>query len=260
MTKASTLKKIIDAISNFVTSANFECKSDGISLQALDSSCVSLVSLMLRADGFEHYRCDRSMTLGIDLDAMSKVFKCAGNDDIVTIKANDNPDTVSFMFESPKQTRFSNFEVKLMDIDSERVGIPEAKYNCVVNMPSGELQRICKELSVIGETVTVSCSKDSVQFSVDGDMGSGNIVCKQDMGVDEEEMITIKVQGEISFNYALNRLKSFTQATPLSKSVSLKLSPKLPIVVEYQIEGQGSISFYLAPKVQEDEDDMPTEE
>lgn len=238
-----------------MTNANFECKSDGISLQALDSSCVSLVSLFLRADGFEHYRCDRSMTLGIDLEAMAKVFKGANNDDIVTIKANDNPDSVNFMFESPKQTRFSNFEVKLLDIDSERVGIPEAKYSCVINMPSVELQRICRELSVVGDTVTVACSKESVQFSVTGDMGSGSIVCKQDMGVDEEEMITIKVDGELAFNYALNRLKSFTQATPLSKTVSLKLSSGLPIVVEYQIEGQGSISFYLAPKVQDEDDE-----
>ena len=30
----------------------------------MDSSHVSLVALSLRADGFEHYRCDRNVSMG----------------------------------------------------------------------------------------------------------------------------------------------------------------------------------------------------
>ena len=33
--------------------------------------------------------------------SMSKILRCAGNDDAVTIKAGDNADTVTFVFESP---------------------------------------------------------------------------------------------------------------------------------------------------------------
>ena len=32
---------------------------------------------------------------------MSKILKCAGNDDAITVKASDNADTITFMFESP---------------------------------------------------------------------------------------------------------------------------------------------------------------
>ena len=32
---------------------------------------------------------------------MSKIMKCAGNDDAITVKASDNADTITFMFESP---------------------------------------------------------------------------------------------------------------------------------------------------------------
>jgi hypothetical protein len=37
----------------------------------------------------------------MSLANLAKVLKCAGNDDIVTLKANDDGDTVTFMFESP---------------------------------------------------------------------------------------------------------------------------------------------------------------
>lgn len=38
-----------------------------------DSSHVSLVALLLRADGFDHFRCDRNTSLGINLGSMGKV-------------------------------------------------------------------------------------------------------------------------------------------------------------------------------------------
>lgn len=56
ISKAQTLKKIIDAIKELVTDAKFECTASGISLQAMDAAHVSLVALLLRADGFEIYR------------------------------------------------------------------------------------------------------------------------------------------------------------------------------------------------------------
>ena len=50
------------------------------------------------------------------------------------------------------QDKISDFEMKLMDIDSEHLGIPEAEYHAIVRMPSSEFARICKDLSSIGDT------------------------------------------------------------------------------------------------------------
>ncbi|KAG5527097.1 hypothetical protein RHGRI_028128 [Rhododendron griersonianum] len=89
----------------------------------MDSSHVELVAL-LRSEGFKHYRCDRNISMGMNLGNMAKMLKCAGNDDIVTIKADDGSDTVTFMFESPsmltlnvkiqplKQWREKNFNLR----------------------------------------------------------------------------------------------------------------------------------------------------
>ena len=60
--------------------------------RAQDSSHVSLVALLLRADGFDHFRCDRNLSLGINLTSMGKVLKCCNNDDIVTLKSDDSAD------------------------------------------------------------------------------------------------------------------------------------------------------------------------
>ena len=56
--------------------------------EVIHCSHVSLVSLNLRSDGFEHYRCDRNISMGMNLANMAKCLKCAGNDDIITMKVS----------------------------------------------------------------------------------------------------------------------------------------------------------------------------
>jgi len=76
---------------------------DYYSIKAMDASHVSLCQLNLRSDGFDHFRCDRTLSLGLNLTNFSKILKCASNDDIVTLKAEDEPDTLTLMFESPSK-------------------------------------------------------------------------------------------------------------------------------------------------------------
>lgn len=108
LVQGSLLKKVLESIKELVNDANFDCSSTGFSLQAMDSSHVALVALLLRSEGFEHYRCDRNLSMGMNLNNMAKMLKCAGNDDIITIKADDGSDTVTFMFESPSTFHFIN--------------------------------------------------------------------------------------------------------------------------------------------------------
>lgn len=52
----SLFKKIVESIRELVTDANLECNEGGISMQAMDSSHVSLCALQLKAEGFDHFR------------------------------------------------------------------------------------------------------------------------------------------------------------------------------------------------------------
>ena len=81
-----------------------------------------------------------------------------------------------------------------MDIDSEHLGIPDTEYAATVKMPSAEFQRICRDLSSIGDTVTISVSKDGVKFSTVGDIGQANITCRQNNSVDKDEQTIIDIQ------------------------------------------------------------------
>ncbi len=88
--EASTLKRIVEAIKDLVTDVNIDATPQGISLQAMDSSHVALVSLTLGQQGFERYRADRAMTLGISITNLAKVLKLASNEDLIILKAEED--------------------------------------------------------------------------------------------------------------------------------------------------------------------------
>jgi proliferating cell nuclear antigen len=74
----------------------------------MDNSHVALVSVKLDSVGFRRYRCDRPMPLGVNLQSLTKVLKCAKDDDIVTLKAGDDADVLNLVYEAKStwNTRF----------------------------------------------------------------------------------------------------------------------------------------------------------
>lgn len=253
LVQGSTIKKIIEAIRELVIDANLDCSPTGISMQAMDSSHVSLCAFLMRAEAFDHFRCDVPVSLGLNTPNLSKILKCAGNDDIITLKSTEAAEILTMVFESSKQDRISDFDMKLMEIDSEHLGIPETEYSCTVRLPSAEFQRIMRDLSVLGDTCTISCTKEGVRFSSSGDLGTGNILLKHNPAVDkEDDAVVIDMQEPVELLFALRYLNSFTKATPLGPTVTLSLSPELPILVEYPVGDLGYVRYYLAPKIDEE--------
>eukprot|EP01003_Olkasia_polycarbonata_P003622 NODE_236_length_1142_cov_285.586459_g198_i0.p1 GENE.NODE_236_length_1142_cov_285.586459_g198_i0~~NODE_236_length_1142_cov_285.586459_g198_i0.p1 ORF type:complete len:262 (+),score=63.82 NODE_236_length_1142_cov_285.586459_g198_i0:91-876(+) len=251
--QGALLKKILEAIKDLVTEANLECNSSALSMQAMDSSHVSLVTLLLKKQGFENYRCDRTISLGINMASMNKILKCAGNDDSITLRSQDDADSVSFVFESKDKDKVSDFQLKLMDIEAESLGIPEQEYKAVVSMSAAEFQRICRDLQMLGDTVNISVTKEGVRFSASGDIGTGNVLVKQGASADKsDESTTIELQEPVSLNFALRYLNTFSKATGLSGNVRLSMAKEVPLLVEYKVGEYGHIRYYLAPKIDDE--------
>mmetsp|Transcript_13079 Transcript_13079/g.11665 ORF Transcript_13079/g.11665 Transcript_13079/m.11665 type:complete len:306 (+) Transcript_13079:56-973(+) len=293
-------KKIVAALSDLVEQGNFMVDSNMISFQGMDSSHVSLVALQLTECGFEGYRCDSDQCLGIQFSSLNKILKCMTSKDSLSIQHHDDGDIINFIFESNDQKRFSNFELKLNDIDQEQLGIPETEYATTIKMPSNDFQRICRDLAAIGDTVTISATKEGVKFSVNGDIGSGDMTIKglinsggaakkaknndeikvksengdndeTQMDEDEDEdmkenvgnvddddtdhdgKVVINLEESVTQTFSLRYLNNFTKATGLCDQVNLRMGQDVPLEVEYRIGDFGSLRYYLAPKIDDDE-------
>ena len=97
---SSLFKKIIESIKDLVKMVNIDVNNKGISIQAMDSCHVALVSLSLREKAFAYYTCQKPLTLGLTIENVAKILKLAGNDDSLTLQCEEDPSSLRFKFES----------------------------------------------------------------------------------------------------------------------------------------------------------------
>jgi proliferating cell nuclear antigen len=221
----------------------------GISLQAMDSSHVALVSLNLSMDGFEHYRADSNMVLGVSIANLAKVMKLADNSDAITLSADQDATHLRIVFENAKNERTTEFNLNLITIDSEHLAIPETEYQSVVTINSNEYSKICKELFSLSETVQISTSPEAVIFSVEGEVGSGSVKLGNNEGA---EQTTLEVTEQVTQQFALRYLNMFNKAATISNFTRLCLHQEQPLVVEFKIDNLGVLKYFLAPKISDE--------
>ncbi|KAH1092567.1 hypothetical protein GLYMA_14G009500v4 [Glycine max] len=184
---------------------------------------------------------------------MAKILRSAAKDDTITIKADYGAHFAIFIIESPSQDLISHFMMNLVDIDTKPVLIhSEAQYyHAIVKMPSAKFSRICTDLSIFGDTVSIEVTEEGVGFSTKRDIGTSIIFCRHNTSVHkaDEEATAIEMTQTVSLNFGLTFLNSFTKATPLSNTVTIFLSNQLhlPVVFQYQIGEKGHLRFYLKP-------------
>merc|ERR1712119_30804 len=232
---------------------NFDCSEKGLQVQSMDSSHVALVSLLLRESAFADFKCDRPTSLGMNVDSLAKILKMCGPTDSLKVRWQGGADTVGFQCESGSDDRIADFDLKLMQIESEHMEIPEQHYKVTAKLPSGEFQKICRDLKEFGETMQVSASKEGIKFSVQGDVGAGNVMLKPRESEKPEEKVTLTVHEPVTATFALRYLVTFAKAAPLCGQVELGLGPDAPLLVKYDLEtgDNGFMQFYLAPKIDE---------
>ncbi|KAF6751955.1 hypothetical protein DFP72DRAFT_906643 [Ephemerocybe angulata] len=272
--EAGLLKKLLDAIKELVTDANFECNEEGINLQAMDNLA-----------RFKRYRCDRPMPLGYS-------------------------------------DRIAEYEMKLMDIDSDQLGIPETEYDARL----GESVRIevskegvdsplrarprtdpsccaIRRVAISGGRIVAEGQdeeeddkskvkkEDAEKEDEDEEMGDEEKVKEEDEDGEEEKEddeeedeedsdskkrrrrckartakgkskgddddgdaagVLIEMNQHVSLTFSLKYLVNFSKSASLASKVQLMMSnDDVPLLVAYEF-GQGHIRYYLAPKIGDD--------
>lgn len=245
-------KKLIESIKDIVSEINLEVTPTGINLQAMDSSHVALVSVALSSDGFQEFECNKVLNLGIQVSNLWKIMKCGTNDDNLFLQADNDPSTLNIRFVNKKLKKDCEFNLSLITIDTEHLNIPQTTYGSNVIMSSNEFNRITKELHNLSETVHIQTSKTSVVFSVESEQINGKIQLDANDSSSQEELTILKVDEPVDLNFALRYLCMFTKATSLTEQVWLCLSSEYPLRVEYKLGNLGSLSYYLAPRINED--------
>ena len=118
-------------------------------------------------EGFESYRCDSNVILGINITNLSKVMKLAGSDDSITLQAEADPSFLKIKFENQKTGRCTEFQLNLLSLDVEHLSIPDTEYHSLVTINSTEWSKICKDLQQLSESMTIATKDGAANLEVE---------------------------------------------------------------------------------------------
>lgn len=89
-----------------------------------------------------------------------------------------------------------------------------------------------------------------MSFKCTGDIGSGSIQLRSHTDVEKpENNVEIDLTEPVSLTFSLKYLVNFCKASGMSDQVKLCLSNEVPLLVEYGLQSNSYLRFYLAPKV-----------
>jgi proliferating cell nuclear antigen len=120
-------------------------------------------------------------------------------------------------------------------------------------MSSNEFVKLCRDISALSETVRIEVSGKVANFIYQGKSGAGKVTLKKNQVEKEESQVNIRCEEPYSASFGLQYLNSFAKASCICQRVSINLSSQFPLMIHYDIEKLGYLKFYLAPKVDEDQ-------
>ena len=218
----------------------------------MDKSHTILAHLYLPAQNFEFYECKKEkIIIGVNMFHLFKLINSIDNDDTLTmyIENNDYIDGIvshlALKFENGNIKQCKTQKLKLIEPDQEELTYPDVKFSSIINLPSGDFQKIIRDLSCISEKLEIKSVGNELIFKCFGQFASAEIHrAETDGGMEfkvKQDSSKI-IQGEFS----LKNLGYFIKCTNLCPQIEIYLENDLPLVVKYDVASLGSIRLCLS--------------
>jgi len=173
--------------------------------------------------------------------------KADTHDLIINMNENDN-DTLFILFKpigSIKGEFKKSFKMSLTEYDYEELSIPNVDYDTEFTLSSKQISDIFNQLNNFGNDIIFKCCEQEINFTTIGITGE----MKVDIPVDDVSSYSIVEDAEILLTYSLTSINKMCITNKLSSEINLSLSNDSPMRIEYDLEDNSSIKFYIASKV-----------
>ena len=247
--QSQSIKMLVESLKEVLTDINLYFDNNGLKIMTMDNARVALVYVRLIKDNFEEYQCKNKIMCGINMIYLFKLLKTVSNSDVLTIFIRSNLiNELGIRIENKEKNTITESYLKMLDISEEKLEIPDIIYDSVISMPSVDLQKYCRDLSVISNKVTIVSTESRFILESNGDFASQKII----IGEAQNGLIFSKKNQNVSETFDLKYLNSFTKSTNLCSTVEIFLKREYPLVIEYNVANLGKLQFCLAPKIKEE--------
>jgi proliferating cell nuclear antigen len=253
--KAECFASLFQHIKLLTDQINIVFDHEKMHVQSMDHARVSIFDINIPRSWFDEYIVDEgqsSVTLGISSSLFFRILNI--RDKLQTMRFNyfvnseqGESDKLFVHFSSDVKQLFDKyFEIPLLDLESDIITVPEFEYAAELAIPSTYFASIISQFKLFGDTLEVHCNEDKVVLS-SMTIESGKMTVE--VGIDDLTEFAIDEGAVLNLSFSLTYLNTICLYNRLAKDIQIKVSDNYPMRIDYDIGEGASVTFYLAPKI-----------
>jgi proliferating cell nuclear antigen len=221
----------------------------GLKILTMDGARCALIYLKLNAADFDDFHCLTKFSTGVNMSSVWKLLKTASSHDCISMYVEtENPHELGIIIQNSEKNAMTEYKLKLLDCDGENINVPDVTFDRVLTLPSSYFQRLCREMTNIGDFMSISLDGPMLHMACHGGFASQ----KTSLGESSGCMAVIKSTGEnVEGVFSLRYLTLFTRASGLCNTVQLFLKRDYPLILSYAVASLGTLRFCLASRIDE---------
>jgi proliferating cell nuclear antigen len=261
---------LFQLLKNWGSYLNLHFEKTRLYIQSMDKSHICLSSITISSAWFSSYQIEETTNISLDStnfaimmsyalkhSKMEIKFDDAETPDIIFINLSNDSSTCAAISEpsitkakskkgKEPQNKFDHFfELGLIDVEQDTLGIPEVDYDVEFCMKSDNFMELINELMVFGTNLNIVCSEEVLEFNASGDTGK----LKVNIPIDDLNEYAIAEGETLDISYSLNHIGKMCLSNKLGQHVSLSISAEYPMAIKYDLGDDSSVAFYIAPKI-----------
>jgi len=245
--------KIVKILKEMVDTVTFEVTADKFSAITLDVAHVFLIELVLYTrTAFTDYNVRTNGIVTVKAASLNRAFKNVKENDIVSLNARDDKLKITIQKTEPV-TRTISFNISQMVIEQDNVVIPDREYMCRVLMPTSVLFQICEEIKSFGDMLQIKVDRSHIKFLANNEMEEVKITISNKRPIPGFGILCTSAFEQVfkaGYFVKMGKVGTMTQ----SSECLLQVGPESPLSLHFQLNGAGTIEFFLAPLMDEEEE------
>jgi len=237
------LKESISLISELVNEARFKITPQAIELTAMDPANVAMVIYKLLSSSFVDYQVEKDTEFAINLNNFKQILRRAGQNDIITLELDGSKLKIIL-----KSNSVRTFSLPIIELDEKEHKIPDLTFPVEVKAQSVTLTNAIEDVDIVADSVSFAVEGQKFIVSAEGDLSNAKVE------IEESEDTNIKgdPNNVIRAKYSVEYLKKMIAGSKIADVVVVYFNKDYPLRLDYATIDKVSISFILAPRVEND--------
>ena len=240
------LKTILSFAKDINPEINLLFTEEGMDITCMGESFSNFLQIIIPASCFSEYKFeDDTREIGVNMNILCK---CLGN-----VKEHDS---VKLEIENEDKINISvgtkaEYQLGLIDIDQERLQVPETVYDIVYDVKSSSYASTTKQISEFCDQVTINAEESEIIFNADFSDNNGNMKIIWTNNTSEGDIDSYEANDIFSGDFSIKYLSLFNKINSVNEIMTIQSSSGIPIHLNIEY-GKISINYFLAPKIVDD--------